>query len=218
MLYILGRFVFYILAKVFLGYKSYNRSNVPSKGPLIVASNHASYLDPIFAGIGLYRPLDFMARETLFRNFFFGNLIRMVHSFPVKRNFQDVGAMREAVSRLKKGRALLIFPESTRTKDGRFQNAKAGISLLAHLGGAPVVPVYIKGSFEVLPKGARFLKIAPVSIFFGKVLDFKEFLKASGYDKPADAYKPFADLIMEKIASLRVLSEQSFCHPSLRSG
>src|SRR3989338_5819120 len=164
--YILGRFVFFILSKIFLGYSVYGRNNVPKAGPVIIASNHASYLDPIFVGCGMRRPLDFMARDTLFRNFFFGVLLRAVHTFPVKRNFQDVGAMRKAISRLKKGHALTIFPEATRTRDGNLQEAKAGISFLSHLGGAVVVPAYIKGSFEVLPKGAKSIKAAPVSISF----------------------------------------------------
>jgi 1-acyl-sn-glycerol-3-phosphate acyltransferase len=200
--YILGRFVFFVLSRIFLGYSVYGRNNVPKAGPVIIASNHASYLDPIFAGCGTSRPLDFMARETLFRNFFFGGLIRMVHTFPVKRNFQDVGAMREAITRLKRGHALLIFPEGTRTLDGNLQGAKAGISFLACSGGALVVPAYIKGSFTVLPKGAKHIRRAPVSISFGAPLDFSEYMSRNGYKEPSDAYQPFANFIMEKIASL----------------
>lgn len=203
MLYILGRFVFFILSKIFLGYSVYGRNNVPKAGPVIIASNHASYLDPIFVGCGMRRSMNFMARDTLFRNFFFGTVLRGVHTFPVKRNFQDVGAIRKAISMLKKGHALTVFPEATRTRDGNLQEAKAGISFLSHLGGAVVVPVYIKGSFEVLPKGAKSIKPAPVSVTFGRPLDFEEFLKKSNYEKPADAYKPFADFIMERIAGLK---------------
>lgn len=203
MLYIIARFILYILCRIFLGYRIYGKNKVPKKGGVIIASNHASYLDPIFAGVGTYRPLHFMARESLFRNFFFGNLIWMVHAFPVKRNFQDVGAMREAVLRLKKGKALLIFPESTRTLDGNLQEARAGISFLAHSAKVPVVPAYIKGSFQVLPKGAKRIKRVPVTISFTEPLNFEEFMKASKYSDASDAYKPFADLIMQRIAKIK---------------
>lgn len=209
MFYIIGRAIFFLLSELFFKYRVYGRRNVPKHGAVIIASNHASYLDPIFVGCGMRRPLNFMARDSLFRNFFFGNLIRLVNSFPVKRNFQDVGAMRAAVSRLKKGRPLLIFPEATRTRDGNLREAKAGISFLSHAGCAPVVPVYIKGNFKVWPKGAKFIKPAPVAVFFGAALDFNGFFKAGGYDKPADAYKPFADYIMQRIADLKKAADEN---------
>ena len=204
--YIIARFFLFILSKLFFEYRVYGRGRVPKIGGVIIAPNHASYLDPIFIGIGTQRPVSFIARETLFRNFIFGNLIRMVHAFPIKRNFQDLGAMREAVLRLKKKQeVLLIFPEATRTKDGNLQQAKAGISFLAHSAGVPVVPVYIKGNYEVWPKGAKHINPAPVSVYFGEPLDFEEFLKQKRYDKPQDAYQPFADYIMENISSLRTI-------------
>ena len=206
MLYIIGRGIFFLLCKLIFGYKIYGRYNVPKTGAVIIASNHASYLDPIFIGIGTSRILSFMARESLFRNLFFAKIIGMVNTFPVKRDYQDVGAMREAIARLKQKKALLLFPEGARTKDGNLQRAKAGISLLAYMASATVVPAYVKGSYEVLPKGARFVKCAPVSVYFGRTLDFDKFFKASRYNRPAEAYAPFADYIMEHIAKLKEMT------------
>jgi len=205
MLYILGRFIFFVLSKIFLSYNAFGRDNLPKKGAFIVASNHASYFDPIFIGIGMHQPLNFMARETLFKNPIFGAIIRSTHAFPVKRNFQDVGAMREAISRLKRGKPLLVFPEATRTLDGnlQFERVKGGISFLASEGGVSVIPAYIKGSYSVLPKGAKSIKVTPISVYFGKPLDFNEFVKSKAYQKQADAYKPFADFIMQEIAKLK---------------
>jgi len=203
MLYLIGRLVFFVLALFFFKYRALGRESVPRTGGVIIASNHASYLDPIFVGIGTSRVLHFMARESLFENFFFSTLIRLVHTFPIKRNFQDVGAMREAISRLKKGKALLIFPEATRTRDGNLQSAKAGISYLAYAAGVPVVPAYIKGSYEVLPKGARSIRPAPVRVYFGAPLDFSEFMNQADYKNVSDAYRPFADYIMQQIARLK---------------
>ncbi len=205
MMYLLGRFIFFVLSKIFLNYKVYGRDNIPKKGAFIIASNHASYFDPIFIGIGTSRILNFMARETLFKNPLFGALIYSVHTFPVKRNFQDVGAMREAISRLKSGKPLLVFPEGTRTLDGNLQfgKVKGGMSFLANEGGVEIIPAYIHGSFKVWPKGAKAISPGPVRVYYGKPLDFKKFVISGGYEKPIDAYKPFADLIMKKIAELK---------------
>lgn len=193
-LHVIARFFFFIWCKLSFGYKVYGKVNIPKKGGVIVAPNHASYLDPIFVGIGSHRLLNYIARETLFRNFFFGNFIRIVGAFPIKRNFQDLGAIREAIKRLKKGNPVLIFPEATRTIDGNLQPVKGGISFLAHSADVPVVPVYIKGSFYVWPKGAKGIKLAPVSVYFGEPMYFK------GESKD---YQAFADKIMENIAKLK---------------
>jgi 1-acyl-sn-glycerol-3-phosphate acyltransferase len=173
---------------------------MPKKGGVIVAPNHASYLDPIFVGIGSSRLLNYIARETLFKNFLFGWLIRTTGAFPIKRNFHDLGAIKEAIRRLKNGRPVLIFPEATRTTDGNLQPVKGGISFLAHSAGVPVMPVYIKGSFDVWPKGAKCIRCSKVSVYFGKPIYFKG---------TSDDYQAFADSIMENIAKLRDESKDS---------
>ena len=193
-LHLMSRFFLFIGCKLFFGYKVYGKANMPKKGGVIVAPNHASYLDPVFVGVGSNRLLNYIARESLFRNFFFGNFIRIVGAFPIKRNFQDLGAIREAIKRLKKGNPVLIFPEATRTTDGALQPVKGGISFLAHSANVPVVPVYIKGSFLVWPKGAKKIKLAPISVYFGEPMYFK------GESKD---YQAFADRIMENIAKLK---------------
>lgn len=199
-LHIILRFFLFIWCKSFFGYKVYGKSNIPIKGGVIIAPNHASYLDPIFVGIGSRRLLNFIARETLFKNFFFGNIIRTVGAFPIKRNFHDTGAIREAIKRLKKGNPVLVFPEATRTPDGNLQPVKGGISFLAHSADVPVVPVYIKGSYEAWPKGAKKIKCTPVSVYFGEPMYFK--------GESAD-YQAFAESIMGNIAGLKRKSEMT---------
>jgi len=166
---------------------------VPKKGGVIIAPNHASYLDPIFAGVGSRRLLNYIARENLFSNFLINRMLRTVGAFPIKRNFHDLGAVKEAIKRLKSGKPVLIFPEATRTHDGALQPVKGGISFLAHSANVPVVPVYIKGSFEVWPRGAKKIKWAPISVYFGEPIYF---------NGTSDNYQAFADSIMENIAKL----------------
>ncbi|PIR66166.1 MAG: 1-acyl-sn-glycerol-3-phosphate acyltransferase [Candidatus Omnitrophica bacterium CG12_big_fil_rev_8_21_14_0_65_43_15] len=202
-LHVIARFFLFIFCKLFFNYNACGRQNIPKTGGVIVAPNHASYMDPIFTGVGSRRLLNYIGRENLFSNFLIGRILRIVGAFPIKRNFQDLGAIREAIKRLKSGKPVLIFPEATRTHDGNLQSVKGGISFLAHSAVVPVVPVYIKGSFNVWPRGAKTIKFSPVAVFFGKPLYFEEFLKQAQYTKASEAYQPFAERIMENIARLK---------------
>ncbi len=89
----------------------YNRRFEPESGGVLYLSNHQSYLDPPLAGFALQRPMNFMAKDGLFHNPYFGRLIKMLHAFPVKVGTADIGALKEALRRLKAGRQLLVFPE-----------------------------------------------------------------------------------------------------------
>ena len=95
----------------------YGRRRLPRAGGAIVASNHQSYLDPVFYGAALPRPIDYFARRSLFRGFF-GRFIEALNAFPVERGARDVGALRGAIERLRAGHVLLLFPEGTRTESG----------------------------------------------------------------------------------------------------
>lgn len=133
----------------------YNRDYVPKEGPLLLVCNHQSFYDPMLVGYGLEREVDYMARDTLFKNKRFGDFIRSVNAFPVKRGEADLAAMRETLRRLKDGRAILLFPEGTRTLDGRIREFKTGLTLLAKKANCPIVPVVIDGAFDVWPRSSK---------------------------------------------------------------
>jgi 1-acyl-sn-glycerol-3-phosphate acyltransferase len=132
--------------------------NVPSKGPYILAVNHQSFLDPVFAGIALKGQLYFMARDTLFKNWFFGSLISSVNAIPVRRGQADISSIRTIIAKLKLGFSVCLFPEATRTTDGRIACIKGGLALLARRGNAPVVPVLIEGAFDCWPRHKKLFK------------------------------------------------------------
>ena len=148
-------------------YRVYGRENVPPEGPVILASNHQSFLDPVFCGVGVKRHLVYVARDTLFRWRFFGWLIHSVNAIPVSRDKADIAAMRAIIARLQGGAAVCLYPEGTRTRDGRIVPVKAGFGLLCRRAKAVVVPVLIDGGFETWPRHKRLPSPGAIMVHFG---------------------------------------------------
>ncbi len=167
--YWVARFICQVLTLLFFRYRVYGRRNIPARGGVILAGNHQSFLDPVFCGIGATRPLIYMARETLFRGFF-GRLIHSVNAIPVHRDRADVGAMKMVIARLKEGAAVCVYPEGTRSADGRIAAFKAGFGLLCRRSGATVVPVLVDGAFECWPRHKTLFAPGPIMVWFGKPL------------------------------------------------
>lgn len=130
----------------------FGRCNEPAEGGVLYISNHQSFLDPPLMGIALTRPMNFMARDTLFRNPYFKRIIESVNAFPVRRGQADLGAMREAMRRLKRGGQVGIFAEGTRTRDGRINPFLPGVALLAQRAAKWTVPILIEGAYDLWPR------------------------------------------------------------------
>lgn len=191
--------------RVKCGMKVYHEERVPRQGGLIIASNHASFLDPPVIGVAArHRIVRFMARDTLFKNKFLGWFYYRFGVLALDRTKGDVGAIKTAIRLLKADQCVALFPEGTRTVDGALQTAKGGIGFLIHKAGVPVVPTYIKGSYEALPKGAGKMISHPVSVHFGPVISPGElaFLDARG--KPD--FDAIGRCVMERIALLKAES------------
>lgn len=165
-------------------------TNVPTSGACILASNHASYLDPMVIGAAIQRNISYMARASLFKGIF-GPFMLSVLAFPVKRGSADRGALKEAMRRLKAGMPVVVFPEGTRGAELR--KPLAGVGFLALKAGVPIVPVYIRGTNKALPRGACLIRPHKVVIRFGK--PFVADTKKSSIDT--------AEMIMQRIRNLR---------------
>jgi 1-acyl-sn-glycerol-3-phosphate acyltransferase len=141
------------LKELFNG-KIYGQKNIPPSGPFIVAPNHLSHLDPPFVGAAFQkRELMFLARKTLFKPGFWNWLLSHINVIPVnKENSSDISAIKKALAFLKNGLGIVIFPEGTRSLDGNFGPAQPGIGFLACKSQAPVIPVRIFGTYEILRK------------------------------------------------------------------
>ncbi len=203
MIYFIARNILKLLFKIFFRLKITGAENCPKNGPLIVASNHASFFDPLIAGFAVPRELNFMARDSLFRNRIFGKMIAMVNAFPLRREGADLVAMRLAIDKLCQGKAVLIFPEGTRSRDGNLGTPRAGIGLLAASSGANILPCYIKGSIKVLPKGAIFPRLKKISVCIGKPVKFDK--NGSG----REYYGQIAENTMAAISELKSRSSVS---------
>jgi len=173
--------------------------NVPAEGPLILAANHCSYLDPPVLACAVKRQVNFMARDTLFSNAFARWFFPRVGVIPLDRTRGDLGALRKAISLLKEGRAVALFPEGTRSEDGELHEAKGGIGFLIAKGDAPVVPMHIAGTFEAFPKGAKKMVHARVGARIGPPIPPDE-LKAAMTSR--NDYDAVGRLVMSRIAEL----------------
>jgi 1-acyl-sn-glycerol-3-phosphate acyltransferase len=199
MLYaILKPFAFAVMRLLF-GLRSRGAEHVPAEGPVLLVANHASFLDPPLVGGVAPRPLSFMAKAELFRVPLFGGFIRRLNAHPLRREGGDAGALRAALRVLKNGGALLVFPEGTRGADGILGPAKPGAGMLAVLGGARVVPVYISGSDRAWPRGRRFPRPAKVTVTFGPPLP----VTVGGHASRKDDYEAVSRRMMAAIAGLR---------------
>jgi len=174
--------------------------NIPSSGGVIIASNHASYLDPPLMACPIKnRIVRFMARDTLFDHPVASWLFHRFGVVPLSRDRGDVGAIKTAIQLLKSGECVALFPEGTRTTSGELQAPKGGIGFLIAKAAVPVVPVYISGSYEAYPKGAKKIKSHPVSLHFGKTITPEELAITGPRGKPD--FDAIGQLVMDRIAN-----------------
>ncbi|MEO0406027.1 MAG: lysophospholipid acyltransferase family protein [Cyanobacteria bacterium P01_A01_bin.135] len=155
-----------------LGYfrgRIYGSENVPRRGPLLVVSNHASYFDPPLLASAVRRPVAYMAKAELFEVPVLSPAIRLYGAYPVVRDRSDRAALRAALSRLKEGWAVGVFPQGTRTQDARIPAPKLGAALIAAKAQVPLLPVSLWGTQAIL-RGALPQPV-PVTIRIGVPID-----------------------------------------------
>ena len=190
------KYTCYIILKIFCQIKLINYQNIPAKGPAIIACNHVSYLDPLIAGFGTRRRINFIARASLFKNPLFGWFLRRLGAFPLKREGgSDASAIKRSLRLLRSGKIVVIFPEGTRSHDGNLQKGQSGVGMLAFKSNAIVVPVCISGSEKALPRNSKFLKPAKIIARFGSPL-----IPTCGKERPD--YQKFSLQVMQAIESL----------------
>ena len=151
------------------------RQNIPADGGVLVVSNHQSHFDPPLVGIGCPRPMNYLARDTLFRFAPFRWLIGSVDAIPIDREGIGLGGIKESLRRLKRGEMVLIFPEGTRTRDGQIAPFRPGFTALAVRSGAAILPVAIEGAFQVWPRWRKFPGPGTIRVHFGEPILPAEF-------------------------------------------
>jgi 1-acyl-sn-glycerol-3-phosphate acyltransferase len=160
------RYLCATLAAVILRWRATGQRNMPASGGVLLVSNHVSFLDVFFLGIPLNRPLNYVARSTLFLPVV-GWLIKSVGGFPIQREGIGASGMKETLRRLRAGGIVTLFPEGTRSRDGQVGSLKPGIAVLVGRVGVPVVPAGLAGTFQIWPR-SRLLPIPhPIRIHYG---------------------------------------------------
>ena len=160
--------LFRVLFAIWFRYTSRGHTHVPTQTPALLLSNHQSYLDPLLVGLPLNRPVSYLARDSLFRIFGLGPLMRISHVVPIKREGAGGGGLRETLNHLAQGHLMGIFPEGTRSLDGSVGPLKPGFSVLLRRVEVPVIPVGIAGANRAFGPGKKFIWPAKICVVYGE--------------------------------------------------
>ena len=185
-LYRFIRDILIIFVKLFYRVERIGTSNIPKEGSYVFCANHISALDPIFIATVRERDFYFLSKEELFKVPVIGGLFKKLNMIPIKRGAGDLGAMRNSIEVLKEKKALVMFPEGTRSKTGELQEAKDGVSLIVRKSGCNVLPCAVIGKVKLFKK---------IKVVYGNPLDMSEYMELKDN-------KVITNVIMEEIKKL----------------
>ncbi len=168
--YLFWKTLVWVVAKPAFRLRIEGREHQPAQGPFIVAANHASALDPPLVGTSLHHRASYMGKHELFAVPILGPLLHSIGVFPVRRGEADHRAIRTSLDVLASGGVLVMFPEGTRSADGRLQKPEPGAALIALRTGAMVLPVAVIGSYRILPRGTRWPRFQQITVRMGPPL------------------------------------------------
>ncbi len=203
--YFAGWSFFRLLYKFYFRWSVYHAERVPLSGPVILASNHASFLDPPLVGAGVRRSINYLGRDTLFRFPVVGFLLHKCQVVPVNREGGGASGLKAILERLLAGGAIILFPEGTRTRNGQLQPARSGIGLTVIKSNAPVVPARVFGTYEAYGRHITIPRPYRVAVKYGQPMDFEALRKEArtcSKDRLKKIYQEVADQIMAEIARL----------------
>jgi len=203
MLYTIGYYLSKGIAKGVFGLEVEGGGHVPEQGPVILAPNHVSYVDPVLVGVSVQRRVHFMAKRELFRTPLMAWFFRQLQAYPVTRERVDPSTLKRTLSLLDAGQVVLMFPEGTRGDGRTLGPAKPGIAVVAARSGAPVVPVFHAGAEQILPRGGWRIQRVPVRVRFGPPL---RVVQAGRADR--ESVERFCRELMEAIGALRPSGER----------
>lgn len=200
-----------LVFRLFHRAKFVNPDNVPTSGACLLVANHQSFYDPPLIGSRIrQRPLTFLARASLFDSKLLGGLISRLNALPIRDNEGDIKAIRDIIERLKKGEAVLIFPEGSRTFDGAMVPFRQGAALIIRKAKCPVIPVAVEGVFDAWPrkkKGPGFGK--RMMVMYGEPIAHEEL----GKDINDRIEREIDDMRLELRAELRRMTGGSYPAP-----
>lgn len=185
--------------RLFFRLRVVHRERMINHGPVILASNHESYLDPPLVGSVADRAIFFLARKSLLDSPFFGWLLPKLNVIPVDQEGGDRSALKALIRILKAGEGTLVFPEGERTFDGRLRPVLPGLGFVIAKTLAPVVPMRIFGAREAWPRGSNRVRFRPITVVVGEPIHFTA---ADLHPPGKDVYQRLSQRVMDAIAAL----------------
>ncbi len=199
--YWIGYHLARLTGRLLFRFRVIHRERMIQSGPVILAMNHQSYLDPPLAGNTCDRAIYFLARRTLLNLPLLGWLLPKLNVIPVNQEGVDRSAIKAMIRVLQAGNGVLVFPEGSRTLDGNLQPAEPGLGLVIAKTLAPVVPLRIFGAHEALPRGGGRLRFVPITVVVGEPI----FFSAADLEPAGKTlYARLSDRVMNAIAALRL--------------
>lgn len=168
------------IARSYFHLKTFGVDKIPPVGPVLLAVNHVSHLDPLLIAIGLKRQVHFLAKEELFSIPVLNWWLRWNGVNPVARRNADLKSLRRCLKWLDEGRALVVFPEGTRSEDGKLQPLEDGAAWLSVKSCVPLLPLFIHGTFEAMPRKRWFPRPKPVTLRVGPEIRPEDFYEPDG--------------------------------------
>jgi len=199
--YWIGYHLSRLAGRLFFRFRIIHRERMIQSGPVILAMNHQSYLDPPLAGTACDRAIYFLARRTLLNVPLLGGVLPKLNVIPVNQEGIDRSAIKAVIRILQAGNGVLVFPEGSRTLDGTLQAAEPGIGLIIAKTLAPVVPMRIFGAHEALPRHGGRVRFVPITLVIGEPIFFSAADMELG---GKDLYARLSDRVMKAIAALHV--------------
>jgi 1-acyl-sn-glycerol-3-phosphate acyltransferase len=199
--YWVGYHLAWLVGRLLFRFRVIHRERMIQGGPVILAMNHQSYLDPPLAGITCDRPIYFLARRTLLNVPLLGWVLPKVNVIPVNQEGVDRSAIKAMIRVLRAGNGILVFPEGSRTLDGNLQQAEPGLGLVIAKTLAPVVPMRIFGAYEALPRGGGRLRCVPITVVIGDPIFFN---KADLDSAGKSLYTRLSNRVMNAITALHL--------------
>lgn len=185
--------------RTLFGMKVVGAEHLITEGPVLIASNHQSFLDPPLVGNLYNTEMVFLARKTLFVGYFKW-LYPRLNAIPVDQDRPDMSSLKTIIRKLKEGHRVLVFPEGARTLDGEIGEAAPGIGLIAVKSGAVIQPVRISGAREALPRGSGRIRFARITVSVGPPIRLTEEERKAASGK--EGYEQITKRIMDAIAAL----------------
>jgi 1-acyl-sn-glycerol-3-phosphate acyltransferase len=199
------------VARFYFGWRVYNAERVPLTGPIILAANHESYMDPPLVGSGLKRSIHYLAREDLFSLPVLRWLLPRLQTVPVDRDGGGARGLKAILDRLLAGGGIILFPEGTRTRDGKLQSPRLGIALTVIKSAAPVFPVRVF-TYRAFGRHMSFPLPRRVAVKYGAPMSFDQLraeAKVCSKQRLKEIYQTVADDLMAAIAKIEPYEDKT---------